>query len=788
MLPQSLFSSYGQYKTDTDYVASWLLDTAKGCGYVVAERTAALAAPPRLKGKARKAAKQKSKISGKESSESTPVYPVQVKELLPLAEHIAHASTPRPAVPPSFMRKLTRAIGLRKQHQTWHQHLSSAQSRGDEDDGHGHFIRILEKVQEALQSCVVPSEASAGRTVARNSAHNIPLTNVFDTLTVEEPMDEGDSSHGQGEIRTTCTVNTMDDPSIRNHERLFAQFCLMMDLHKIRTYLIEIWRVYAEGKEDLTVVAITTNTAIDFVRNLQKDIESTFSNQDLSQRPVCPLCIFQKLQSATATADSTDVCLLNTHRILSNYIKGFLVESDPLEYVPEVNPLFSELYVQDEGYIQDLAIVMGFIPELQLLSIAYPEGVQAEHEMLRGLRQLMQRKEPILWVTFAFQVYLDIRHVHKEDIAFAYDDLTDGAQSITRSINEALTCRGKAAVGKGTESGDQNLNSVLDLIEYWTVQDVVADARRLRLKDESRASLLPKHYLLQRDPLWCGLLLYTFRMIAYDRAIKVVGRWVSMSILPLAHLYNRLQQSQLLKSRWTDMDSLIEWQGTAHIFAGSLPRSPQDCANHMALTMGLPPTTFARNRRSIPIQCSIANVRKLEAQVPVHYGFKDRYCDRGGRVDFTPGEVEKIVATSPAVPPLVKVNDIRQPLNRLAVALHAEVAESMFDYFKLHMICWDMMRRLESELGLRVSEWSDTTHTEIELPSFVVSLMTEPAVRKPPPDRESKLLKDAGRIMDELLRTKGTAVNLEGMRLVKIFARRKQHRRTGDVPALLMEE
>ncbi|KJX99505.1 hypothetical protein TI39_contig355g00019 [Zymoseptoria brevis] len=438
-----------------------------------------------------------------------------------------------------------------------------------------------------------------------------------------------------------------------------------------------------------------------------------------------------------------------------------------------------------DRFNEDMGIVMATVPELQVLAIEYPEGAWAEHEMLRGVRQLIQRKHPILWVTFAFQVYLDIRHIHKEDIAFAYDDLIDGAQAIRHSINKTLTFRREAGIGDVTKKTDQILKGALDFIDRWTVQDVVADARRKRISD--RASQTPKHYLLQRDPLWCGLLLYNLRMIAYDHAIAVGGELVSMSILPLAHLYNRLQQSQLLKRRWTDMDSLIEWQESAHIFAGSLPRSPRDCANHMALTMGLPLRTFARNRRSVAIQCSPANVRKLKAQVPVHYGFKHRYCDRSGRVNFTPGEVEKIVAKSPDVAALNKINDIRHPVNGLVSTLRAETPELMFDYFKLHTICWDMMRRLESELGPRVSEWSDTTHTEIELPSFVISLMTEPAVVNPLPGKESEVLKDAGRIMDELLRAKGTAVNREGSRLVVDSARRKHHRRTGDVPSFLNE-
>ena len=63
MLPASLKTVYQQYKADTDTVASWLANTAKGNGYGSATKSGATGAknPPaksgRLKGKARKEAK-----------------------------------------------------------------------------------------------------------------------------------------------------------------------------------------------------------------------------------------------------------------------------------------------------------------------------------------------------------------------------------------------------------------------------------------------------------------------------------------------------------------------------------------------------------------------------------------------------------------------------------------------------------------------------------------------------------------------------------------------------------
>ncbi|EGP86279.1 uncharacterized protein MYCGRDRAFT_29504, partial [Zymoseptoria tritici IPO323] len=94
-----------------------------------------------------------------------------------------------------------------------------------------------------------------------------------------------------------------------------------------------------------------------------------------------------------------------------------------------------------------------------------------------------------------------------------------------------------------------------------------------------------KHYLLQRDPLWCGLLLYNFRMVAYECSTILASRGVS--ILPVAHLYKRLRQSQHLPTQWPDMDHVISAQGANHLFVGGLPSSSDGCAKRLALALGM---------------------------------------------------------------------------------------------------------------------------------------------------------------------------------------------------------
>ena len=68
MLPPQLKSAYGQYKQDTDSVASWLASTAKAQGYPADLLTSATASQRQPKsparGKARKAARQTKTLPG----------------------------------------------------------------------------------------------------------------------------------------------------------------------------------------------------------------------------------------------------------------------------------------------------------------------------------------------------------------------------------------------------------------------------------------------------------------------------------------------------------------------------------------------------------------------------------------------------------------------------------------------------------------------------------------------------------------------------------------------------
>ncbi|SMY26729.1 unnamed protein product [Zymoseptoria tritici ST99CH_1A5] len=670
-------------------------------------------------------------------------------------------------VPSSSTKRLRRAIGLRKLHHRWH--LAQAEAgQVVKNDGHGYFIRILEKVQHTLQSFALPAEPSAATVDPEPSGEDVTVVNAFNLLAVEDPVDSSGTRSGQDDLRKTCTLDTTEDSDARRIEGEFAHFCLLQDLHDVRVYLRLLWQSYSEGAGDLSAISITTNTAIDFVRNLQKEFEAAFPGHEPPEFPICPSCRSRITRADDLTAD---ICLVSARKALSVYITSSLVNQDPSKNIRQVAPALMELYSStadrasmsyEEGLLQDFRIVMSIIPELQLLVIRCPRGVQAEHEILRGMRELVQRKEPILWVTFAFQLYLDIRHILRENVVCAYDDFMQSTQAIKDNVSKVLAFHADAKVRGNNEILDQEMKEALDVITYWTVEDFVADRRHGLMSDSSAPYLLPKHYLLKRDPLWCGLLLYNCRLIAYESMIATANTW--LTILPAAHLYNRLRHDDLLESCWSDMDQVFRTQSIENLFVGGLPSTPLECAKRISLAMGYRTAGTDGNGRRLDIRLpTVAKVRKLKTQIPVHESFAHRYRDESHRVDFTPTDVEKILtraspetarATGIVVPERAAV--VCQLLDRLTSALEDEVTELMFDFGELHTICWELMRRLHAELGPRVVNWPYITDIETKLPAFVLALIGVPAVVCP--RSGSELLKDAGKIVDEFLGTRGEAV------------------------------
>jgi hypothetical protein len=279
MTAGSLRSIYQQYKYDTDVVASWRKcshteqisinsvpqspTTAKSFGY-----SAPLGPVPvekktqRPKGKARKEAKAAGAANGTPNQAPKIKCTLAVKDLVPLASHIASLKNTAIEVLDYFNAALDRVILVRS---SFSQKLEVAGKAINvvSDSRHAFFVSVLEQVRDSIKpllsadafdfTCVHKAVPKPDASDTRNS----PLQNLFEVLNVYEPSAEflaaPDIAPPPQPSELEATVEVPDDDIF---EACFATTSLMDDISRLRAEVAEPWARHHAGEVELATVSV----------------------------------------------------------------------------------------------------------------------------------------------------------------------------------------------------------------------------------------------------------------------------------------------------------------------------------------------------------------------------------------------------------------------------------------------------------------------------------------------------------------------------------------------------
>lgn len=172
MATQESFSTYQRYKRDTTLFTTWLSSTAQTLGWRPASKPSSNEQQPattvktttnppanqksvRLKGKARKAAKDAARSSPSTAPVAPPpqpavkLHPLTTKDLLDQVDLIAQASRSKLSpMPDRVWEALQEAIHARQRFCDWFERmkLSTPQAR----DGHRYFVSVLRSALDVL--------------------------------------------------------------------------------------------------------------------------------------------------------------------------------------------------------------------------------------------------------------------------------------------------------------------------------------------------------------------------------------------------------------------------------------------------------------------------------------------------------------------------------------------------------------------------------------------------------------------------------------------------------------
>jgi hypothetical protein len=573
-----------------------------------------------------------------------------------------------------------------------------------------------------------------------------PLANMFEHLVVEETL-EG-ASHGKAETKvsapTRVSATVESTGAGRKQEAFAASTLLSRDVHRLRGAIQKIWKDYHEGNVGLVAASITTNTAIDFCRKLQEDFEKAFSGEEKCHERVCLYCSAME----DANMRQPDLlhrdgpCLAIVHRILERFVDD--IKDDPPNELPTVPSAYTQPYLSDTQAAEEYgksednfhchySLMMGILPELCALiraTTAHCEWLHAEHEIIRATRHLLSSKTQTLWVTFAFQVLLDIRHIMREDVTWAFDDLCQGSKLITSSIERVLVFNAEVKVTHFFPIHDQLLNQFSDSVRRWTEQDIVRmliDSARVPGGASSTRDV-PPYYLLKRDPLWCGMLLYSFRMVAHESAITMADSW--SCILAVAHLYSCLRQADLLEYPWEDMEHVIAMHGADNLFVGAAPTTFPDCLKRFGIATGMRASEFAPNHHRKEANLSRFKRRHLKQLTPVSSLFSGRHCHGDGRTNLGPIDVVQVLrrnaveegAESYQIGP---GTDLCNIIERLGLAIEHETAQMTFNHFEMHILCSKLLRQLHEVIGPNIMNWLEKYRDDRNLFGIVLAIFLE---------------------------------------------------------------
>lgn len=437
MLPSFLESSWKTYKEDTNTVADWLATKAKQCGYPAdlldrTDRPPQVEPSKRLKGSARKKAKDAAKAQGApaKASEATatpppkPNYIINVKEFTTLAEFIAVFNKPAVQIPRSLVSALNRAIDLRRKQRehSLDNGEKSAKASHNADEGHSYFLGVLERTREILKprmsSDMIEDFICKPNAEPKSQAPS-ELGNKFENLDIQEPSQAFVDAPNVVPAPRAAAEPHYEAERLHNFEEQYiAAHCLFEDVKNIRRFLRTLWGSYLDGM-DITAISVTTNTAIDFIRNLEQDYQRQFpehSNFEKILRPFyCAQCLTRggdpnKKVSGDpfnfAVYDLAEECLLSTYVILESVQDVISPGHLPL-YKPGhfgKRDMSCDWFQKPprEKFQDDKLVMLEAFPDLMLMAMMTEKAPLVEDDLIRGFRVMSPGKDIPLWVRTPF--------------------------------------------------------------------------------------------------------------------------------------------------------------------------------------------------------------------------------------------------------------------------------------------------------------------------------------------------------------------------------------------------
>lgn len=508
------------------------------------------------------------------------------------------------------------------------------------DQRHSSFVGVLEKVHDYLKPRMTSGTFNADiSTRSASKGPKDPSENIFDVLNVyassKSFLNTPDIAVPQSKSDVTYIIEQEDS----REEAVFALITLLNDYTLLGEGIKSLWTRYTNGQLDIAAISVATNTAFELARSMEEEVASLFVKNGGAEHMAQEY--FSSLSKA-AGIDPLDKnhpsdgynseayelarhTLMNTNSIIRGYAAARMAEYIPItSYNGNGGWYDEELGSSGENkhkrLNQDKLALVEILPDIEFLSSNMGRGAKIEDELIRGLRALLMDKElhVPLWLSWAFQVYLDILQSLGADCGRGFAEMRQQSLKIKMAMLD---------VPKSSQERDGLLRVVLK----WD-KDPIREARERMVALGVLPSRIPSPFkFLHRNPLHCGLLIHNMRATLHYTGVQYAA--IPGAVMCITQLYHALRQEKLLPAEmaWEDLDVFWKMQGNPTFFVGDPPTDREGYYKNHLLTIGVSASDWAKGMPKGKLYVNFANRRYMKFKGWVSSKTNQRLAPTGPR-------------------------------------------------------------------------------------------------------------------------------------------------------------
>ncbi|KAK0534996.1 hypothetical protein OC842_002473 [Tilletia horrida] len=514
---------------------------------------------------------------------------------------------------------------------------------------------------------------------------------------------------------------------------LFA-LTFFADLHDVRQRVVDLWVDWSNGKVDLTAAAITSTSALEFLRR-PHDILMHHTYPHLHGAAVSiftSLAVYVRVQPKDELFPETHPLMYSevpdekpelqkvydqlflptfcTLQRMADKQKGAIILYDPEQGVFDDTLDFDSL-PYSKKWQQVRHLLQDSYAAYSIFLASFEPGSRDEKdffrtdEMARAMRETMSSPECTLHAVFAAQLFVDINLKLRAKTHRGVEELREGARQMTASLPERAKVEPKQPLQIWSSAKESVVRFLLaDLANHTKADDdpVAAILEGLNIKGGARKKPMHNRMLVQRNPIMCGMSLYRLRTLYQNQGLKIVNSF--RTVMVTAHLFHACQGASPKFPVWQDLELLLRQHGIAEFFGGERPKTADEAFTRLMKMLSSPDELLHTLRQEdtgaplskieeVPMPELAAEDTLLNDSAKIRMLFQEKFFEAKASVDYAAALQDLLVKRKMTSGKGAKGRQGITPLSPLAllselqVGLSQERLSTNFDYVSMHTRC-----------------------------------------------------------------------------------------------------